>query len=64
MYYFAYTSKTTSPAKLKFERNVGAYECFMQIAFGSARSRDQNLLGGKWAKSLEFEPKYLGNYRY
>ena len=34
IYYFAYNSKTTWRALLKFVHNVGDYKCFMQIKFG------------------------------
>ena len=51
IYYFAYNSKITQCAKLKFEHNVSAYECLMQIEFGGARLRDQNFTGQKWAES-------------
>ena len=44
-YEFAYNSKTTWSAQLKFAHNVGAYTWFMQTEFGTARSRDQNVKG-------------------
>ena len=34
VYEFAYNSKTTRRAKLKFGRNKDAYKCFMQTEFG------------------------------
>ena len=43
---------------------MGAYECFLQIEFGSARLRDQNVTGQDWAKFSEFELIYLVNYQY
>ena len=42
IYLFAYNSKTTRRAKLKFKCNVGAYKCFMQTEFG-----------GTWAHMTE-----------
>ena len=39
---------------LKFEHNVGAYECFMQTEFGGAWSLDQNVMHQKWAESGRF----------
>ena len=50
IYYFAYNSKTTWRVELKFVHNVGAYKWFMQIKFGGARSRDENVTGRKWVE--------------
>ena len=44
---FAYNSKTTSRAKIKFEHNIVATGGFVCTVFRSARSRDQNFRGRK-----------------
>ena len=36
----------------------------MKTELGGTQSRNQNFTGRKWAKVDEFEPIYLGNYRY
>ena len=51
IYYFAYNSKTTRRAKLKFEHNVGAYKCFNANRVWERPSRDQNFTGRKWAET-------------
>ena len=64
IYKFAYNSKTTSCAKLKFWHNVGAYEYFMKTEFGGARFCDKNFTSRKAAKSLRIWTLYLGNCWY
>ena len=64
IYWFAYNSKTTWPAQLKFVHNVGNYKWFMQIEFGGIWSRDQNVTGRKWAGKGRFWTIHLGKYRF
>ena len=54
IYLFAYNSKTTWRAQLKFVHNVGDYKWFMQTEFGSTWSRDQNVTDRKWTESEQF----------
>ena len=62
IYYFASNSKTTWLAKLKFQHNVGAYECFMQTEFRVTGHVTKILQAINGQKVDEFEPIYLGNY--
>ena len=43
---------------------MGAYKWFIQLEFGIARLRDQNFTAENGQKVDDFEPMYLGKYRY
>ena len=49
---------------LKFKHNVGAYECFMQLLLEALGHVTKILLAENRQKVDEFEPIYLGDYRY
>ena len=43
---------------------MGAYECFVQTEFGARGHVTKILLAKNGQKVDDFEPIYLGNYRY
>ena len=61
-YLFTYNFKTTWHAKLKFELNMGTYECFVQTEFG-ASSQVTRILQVEYRQKVDkFEPICLVNY--
>ena len=64
IYYFAYNSKTTQCAKLKFEQMLMLMNTLCKSSLGAPDYVTKILQAEIGQKVDEFEPIYLGNYRY